>query len=425
MDAGMKDAGMKDAGMENGRIKDSRREDAGTGDAAWEAVYGAGPSSAGDALRGSAYRVGAALLTGPPAPNTVTSPFSALCALLLLRAGAESSTAAELDEVLGLPLEGRDAAVGALLAGLGRYDGDPGGGGGGLPARPVLHCAQGVFVDREIPTGVEFLSTLAQHHRAGVHYVDFSDPATKAVLDGWVATHTGGRIASAPAEYDPSTTLSLLNAAYFAAAWADPFDPSGTYPEEFRLTDGTAVEVEMMHHLTTARYGVGPAWQAVDLPYSEGFVLRVVVAEGTAASGSAGPPILPALTEDALLEVSRVMEEAPDVLLRLGLPRWSSDTALDLMPLLQRLGLRETLGGAPDLDAIQPGAVVAAVAQNASITVGEEGTVAAAVTQIEVMATSVPADPEVIVEVDRPFGYVVIHEATGLPLFLGTVTDPR
>jgi serpin B len=186
----------------------------------------------------------------------------------------------------------------------------------------------------------------------------------------------------------------------------------------------------MMHNPTTVRYAAGPDWQAVDLPYTEGFVLRIVLAEEKSPSADAADaapslPALPGFTEEALLEVFQAMDGAPNFFLMLDLPRWSSDTALDLVPLLRELGLRETLGNAPDLDAIQPKAVVSALAQSASITVGEEGTVAAAVTQIEFMVTSAPAEPDVVFEVNRPFLYAVVHEATGLPLFLGTVTDPR
>ena len=383
-----------------------------------------GPVSLEEALRRSAYRLGAALLAGAPGKNVVTSPVSALCALLMLRAGAGSSTAAELDAVLGLPAEGSTTALEALLARLAPYDGDPGAANAQEPpAVPVLHLANGVFVDRETPTGDAFLATLARHSSAGVYPVDFADPATEAVLNRWVSEATGGRMTEAPVEYNSDTTLSLLNTAYFAAAWAEPFDPSGTYPEDFRLPDGTTVAVDRMHTRTPARYAAGSRWVAVDVPYTEGFVLRVVLAAGDA--GSDDGPALPACSKEALLEVARAMEEAGEVFLGLGLPRWESDSAFDLLPLLRRLGLRETLGGAPDLSAIQPDAVVSAAAQAASITVGEKGTVAAAVTQFELMATSVPVDPELVVEVDRPFLYAVLHEATGLPLFLGTVTDPR
>jgi serpin B len=382
------------------------------------------PGSVPEALRRSAYRVGAALLAGAPGENPVTSPVSALCALLMLRAGAGSSTAAELDGVLGLPAEGSGPALEALLARLAPYDGDPGAvDAQEPPAHPVLHLANGVFVDRRTPTGDAFLATLARRHGAGVYPVDFADPATEAVLNRWVSEATGGRMTEAPLGYNPDTTLSLLNTAYFAAAWAEPFDPSGTYPEDFRLPDGTTVAVDRMHTRTPARYAAAPRWVAVDVPYTEGFVLRIVLAGGEAGADSR--PVLPDCSEESLLEIAGAMEEAGEVFLGLGLPRWESESAFDLLPPLRGLGLRETLGGTPDLSAIQPDAAVSAAAQAASITVGEKGTVAAAVTQFEVMATSVPVDPDLVVEIDRPFLYAVLHEATGLPLFLGTVTDPR
>ncbi len=89
--------------------------DDGTRHAAEEPMKGAGLPAALAALRGSAYRLGAALLTDPQGPNPVSSPFSALHALLLLRAGAGSDPAAELDEVLGLPPEAGMRRPGRLL----------------------------------------------------------------------------------------------------------------------------------------------------------------------------------------------------------------------------------------------------------------------------------------------------------------------
>jgi serine protease inhibitor len=64
-------------------------------------------------------------------------------------------------------------------------------------------------------------------------------------------------------------------------------------------------------------------------------------------------------------------------------------------------------------------------AQTANITVAEKGTVAAAVTQINGMVTGAPPQPEHNIDFDRPFHYQIVHVETGLPLFMGTVADPR
>jgi serine protease inhibitor len=368
-----------------------------------------------DALLRSSFRLGAAMNTDPSA-NQVTSPLSALYALSMLRAGAGTTTAAEMDEVLGLPAEHRDEAMNALLAGLQRFDGDPGDvDEENPPDKPLLHLANAVFVPEDGTTGEQFLATLARNYGAGVYPVDFADPATGARIDDWVSRETGGRIGKAPLEVDAGTTLSLLNTVYFAAAWDEPFDPSGTFDEEFMLADGSRVDVPMMHGDRTVRYIEADGWTGIDLPYGEGFSLRLILpAEGSP----------PQWTEQELLDLAELLDTAEDVRVDVTLPTWDHEFRQDLLESLAAAGLRESFGPDADFHAIQPGTFVGGAAQVANITVAEKGTIAAAVTQIEMVA-SAPMPPELSISFDRPFGYQVIHEDTGLPLFMGTVADPR
>ena len=62
-------------------------------------------------------------------------------------------------------------------------------------------------------------------------------------------------------------------------------------------------------------------------------------------------------------------------------------------------------------------------AQSATITVGEKGTVAAAVTQIPTI-TGLPGAPPESFDADRPFVYQIVDTSTSLPLFLGVVANP-
>ena len=159
----------------------------------------------------------------------VSSPGSLLIALAMLRAGASGATAAEMDSVLGLPAEHRDEAMNALLASLEAFDGDPGSvDEKDPPRRPVLHTANGLFVDKGEPTGEGYLQSLARHYGTGVYPVDFQDEAaTKPAIDAWVNQNTGGRIKKAPAKYDRRNTFSVLNAVYFASAWKVALRPGG------------------------------------------------------------------------------------------------------------------------------------------------------------------------------------------------------
>jgi serine protease inhibitor len=56
--------------------------------------------------------------------------------------------------------------------------------------------------------------------------------------------------------------------------------------------------------------------------------------------------------------------------------------------------------------------------------VNEEGTVAAAVTSIEVRAASVQPQEKFTMKVDRPFFFAIRDNTTGVNLFMGSVSDP-
>jgi len=283
-----------------------------------------------------------------------------------------------------------------------------------------VHTANGLFVDKNVPTGQGYLDSLAEHYGTGVHPVDFRDQAvTKPAIDAWVNKNTGGRIEKAPAPYDPGNTFSLLNSVYFAAAWEVPFDAGNTSDDPFTTADGGSVDVPTMHGLLEMAYAEGPGWQAVDLPYGEGFVMRLVLPAKDSDGGAA------AVNADLLAEVARGLDGADPEDVDLALPTWDHKSHFDVRAILEELGLQNTLNTTRDFDAIQPGLMITQAAQDANITVAEKGTVAAAVTQINGMATSVQPEPARSLIFDRPFHYQIVHVGTGLPLFMGKVADPR
>ncbi|MFC9334935.1 serpin family protein [Arthrobacter sp. NPDC057009] len=375
------------------------------------------------AFRNSALGLGQALLAdggNGTGGNVVSSPGSLLVALAMLRAGASGETAAELDAVLGLPRDGRNEAMNALLASLAKFDGDPATVDEDNPPRkPVMHVANGLFVDREVPTGEAYLNTLARHYGTGVYPVDFSNQGeTKPAIDAWVDKNTRGRIKEAPAKYDPRNTFSLLNSVYFAAAWRAPFDPGSTADLPFTTARGEQIDVPAMHNLLEMKYAEGPGWRGADLPYAEGFVMRLVLPD----SGTDAPALFSA---SGLRTMADALDAAPLATVQIQLPRWDHRSSFDLRKVLEAAGLQKTLTTTEDFSAIQPEMAITQAAQAANITVAEKGTVAAAVTQINGMVTSAPPRPEQTIDFDRPFHYQIVHVETGLPLFMGAVADPR
>jgi serpin B len=304
----------------------------------------------------------------------------------------------------------------AVLASLEAFDGDPGSvDEKNPPRRPVLHNANGLFVDKGVPTREDYLQSLARYYGTGVYPVIFQDEAsTKPAIDAWVDKNTGGRIKKAPAAYDRKNTFSVLNAVYFASAWEVPFDPADTAELPFTTAGGRQVSVPTMSGVQDVASVQGAGWQAVELPYAEGFVMRLVLPDA-----GASPP-----GAEVFADVARALDSAAPSPTRLYLPRWDHKSSFELRKVFASLGLREMLQTEADFDSIQTGLKIKQAGQSANITVAEKGTVAAAVTQINAEATS-GAAPLKVIRFDRPFQYEIVHVETGLPLFTGKVADPR
>ncbi|NLF05699.1 MAG: serpin family protein, partial [Actinomycetales bacterium] len=88
------------------------------------------------------------------------------------------------------------------------------------------------------------------------------------------------------------------------------------------------------------------------------------------------------------------------------------------------LGLTAPFVPTGELDGVFREAYVSAAVQSATITVAEKGTVAAAVTQLDLRAGSAPPEPDAVLRLDRPFDFQIVEVDTMLPLFVGHVADP-
>lgn len=357
---------------------------------------------------------GDATVTG--GKNSLYSPMSLAHAFAMLRAGARGETARQLDEVFGFPDDGLHEAFTKLSRGIVTTGEAPPQTESGAtremdapPADPVVAIANGLFVQQGFTVGKDFARTLDEQYGAKAEEVDFTTGRAKEIIDDWVAGHTADRIRELFAEIDPNTVAVLANAIYLKAEWKHQFEPANTRGENFRLTNGSTTEVAMMNIARELDYAKGKGWQAVALPYAgDDLTMWVLVPD----ESEAGPPRLSAATLSAL-------DDGRPTLVTLALPRWDFGTKIDLLPVLDKLGLT-TLD---ELSGIAPGVAINDAIHRANITVDEAGTEAAAVTGIGV-ATSAGPEPQVNIRADHPFSFAITHRPTGAPLFLGTVADP-
>jgi serpin B len=353
--------------------------------------------------------------------NLVFSPTSIAMAFALVEAGASEETAAQIAEVFGFP-DGQalHEVVMALKASL--QEANHTASSDGSIHDLVLELANVVWAQEGLEPGQEFVDTLATSYDTAPQEADFADDpeGSRESINAWVANVTRNRIPELVPQgmITSDTVVALVNAVYLLASWQVPFAEGATSDAPFQLADGSSVQVPTMRQSglsTTAAQGDG--YLAVDLPYegdgeseSELSMTVVVPTEGSLADFEAG------LDGARWSDIVASLEPAS---VDLSLPRWETQSAIDLAGPLSELGL-PIPGG--DLSGIAPGVSIDAAVHAANITVDETGTEAAAATAVTGVV-SAPADV-LTVTVDRPFLYVVRHPATGTPLFYGRVLNP-
>ncbi|WP_157987762.1 serpin family protein [Jiangella endophytica] len=378
---------------------------------------------AGDIVRTLAAELYASLASGDDG-NLVYSPASIAVALGMLRAGATGASADQLDALLGTT--GPDQLHPALNAFEQALDARSGerDNADGESADVALSSANSLWAQDGAQWETPFLDTLARFYDTGVRQVDFADAAAaRDSINGWVADNTEDKIGELipPVAFSDATKLVLVNALYAKAPWDTAFHDAGA--NDFTTIDGDVRQAPAMSLATTFPYQAGDGWQAVTIPYAgRELAMTLLVPDAGAFAAVEGR------LDGELL--GAVLGNTQTAQVDLQLPKFGLRTATTLSDTLATLGVTApfdplTTDFAPmstDPDIVP--LTVGEVRHEATITVDEEGTEAAAATSVEVGQGSAPVDGPVELTVDRPFVFVLHDVETATPLFVGRVTDP-
>jgi serpin B len=351
--------------------------------------------------------------------NVIFSPASVAVALAMTALGARGATASELNHALHLDGAGEP---GALAAGYARllatWPAAAGSGG--------LRLANAVWGARGVPWADRFVGALARSFGARLLAVDFIHPEEqRRAINAWVADRTRHRIAQllGPGTIDPSTRLVLVNAIAFKGAWAARFDVRETTPRPFAVNGGAGVAAPTMRRTGAYRHVHVDGVAVLELPYAGSELAMDVLLPDDPRGLAALERTLDAAHLDGWLDRLALVQD-----LEVALPRFAATTSVDLVPVLQALGVRALFdAGTADLGGMlaRPAerlAVSAAVHQ-AFVQVDEEGTEAAAATGVVVGITAERAPLAFVA--DHPFVYVIRDRRSGAVLFMGRVVDPR
>jgi serpin B len=338
--------------------------------------------------------------------NVFTSPLSASMALGMAMNGAAGTTYEQMRATLGFRTA-TDQEIGesyksliALLRGL-----DP---------AVDVRIANSIWYAAGFPFTQSFLDAGQSWFDAKVTSLDFASPSAPATINGWVSTATAGKIPTILDRIEDGQVMFLINAIYFKGSWREKFDPAQTRDAQFRGVAGSQ-PMKLMHRHGTVASLRTPDFAAVDLPYGNSAYTMTVVLPNEGKSVDAVAASLSAT--DWATWTSQFHEGELDV----ELPRFKLEWERMLIPDLRALGMRDAfLDGGADFTRMSPRGrelFISVVKQKTYVDVNEEGTEAAAVTNVGVSLTSAPLP----FRVDRPFVFVIRERLTGTVIFIGKI----
>ncbi len=346
--------------------------------------------------------------------NIFLSPFSVAILLQMLYTGAAGGTRQALAQALELA----ELDLETIHRGNAEFRknlSDPG------PGVELL-LANSLWVRAGLEFKTDYLEHVRDSFAAEIRGLDFADPAAADAINRWAAKNTKEKITGIIDRLDPLMAMVLSNALYFKAQWQEKFDPGKTKEKPFFRADGSQTKVPMMAQEGNYPYYEDSHFQAVGLAYGAGrFSLYIFVPKTKSLSP------LSILRSEQFEKVSQVRLSFPSRDGTVELPRFKFEYERNLGDVLKALGAGEIFSDrAADFAGIRAerDLFVSQVLQKAVVEVNEEGTEAAAVTDLLMAGAPGPPPLPFKLVADRPFFFFIQDNQTRLVLFMGVMNDP-
>lgn len=344
-----------------------------------------------------------------PGANIFISPLSISIALTMTYNGAVGETQhamAEVLEIEGLNLDAVNRSNAALRKSLESRE-----------PEVELSIANSIWGRQGVDFNPDFLNRNREYFEAEITSLNFSEPQTPEIINGWVETNTKGKIKKIVQQIDPRTLIILINAIYFKGSWQQEFDKSKTRDGIFHLADGNEKRVPMMFREGAYPYFRGGNFEAAILPYGDGDEDVSMYIFLPNHDSNLDEFLSQLNAENWASWLSQFHEVRGNSMMIL--PRFKLEYEVKLNDTLKALGMDIAFGGGADFSGMGPSLFISEVRHKTFVEVNEEGTEAAAATVV-VGVESAP--PSFIV--DRPFFFAIYDGRTETMLFMGTVVEP-
>lgn len=341
--------------------------------------------------------------------NSLISPVSVLLALAMTANGADTQTLSEMEKLLGGNL-----TIDQLNEYLYTYVKN-------LPSeeKSKLTIANSIwFRDDENRLTVEkdFLQKNANYYNAAAYKSPFDDQ-TLADINKWVRDKTDGMIDSILDQIDEDAVMYLINAIVFDAQWKTVYNKNYVRSGNFTDIAKKVQTVEFMASEESIFLDDGKSTGFIKPYINEKYsFVAILPNEGTDIGD-----YIAGLDGAGFLSLLKNRQSA---VVNATLPKFSYDYKIKMNDALKALGMPTAFdSGLADFSRLGKSSrgnlFIGEVLHKTFISVDELGTKAGAVTKVEISDESY-TEPK-IVNLNRPFLYAIVDNATNLPVFIGTI----
>ncbi|XP_028809490.1 serpin peptidase inhibitor, clade A (alpha-1 antiproteinase, antitrypsin), member 10a [Denticeps clupeoides] len=346
-------------------------------------------------------------VAGSTDDNVVISPLSVSLGLAALAGGAAGQTRSQILETLRLSALDEP---GQLLQNLREA----------LENDAALRFDQGaaVFAGQQVQVEAAFKDQARMYYNAEVQNTNFAAvQAAKNQINDFSRTVSGDKIRDVNVPVDSQTQMLLVSASFFKGQWLLPFNASVTQDERFYIDKYHIVQVPMMFNSDKYYLAYDPALKVgiLKLPCAGGAAMLVLLPDEDVDYTSIDDDLYAAKFMDWLKKLKKTK-------LEVQLPRFSLEQSYSLKMSLATMGITDVFQGNADLSGLskEQDLKLSEVVHKAAIEADESGSVAAATPGGDQNVSNLPPR----LTINRPFLFLVYHEATKNLLLMGRVNDP-
>lgn len=327
--------------------------------------------------------------------NLIYSPLSLNFALALISEGASNSAKADFEKYFGVGFEQYVNFYRSYLNSL----------------SDSVEIANAYWAREGLDLTSSFKEAAKKDFQAETGTFPFDDAFVERV-NNWCYEKTHGMIQDI-LEQPPEGKAIAINALYFKDQWAQEYSEDSIYQGDFTLIDGSKVTLPFL----MSEEGI-----YLENEHAIGFIK----AYGNERYSFIG--ILPNELGDfkfSDLDLKTLIKNQSSERVVVRMPEFEFESGNDLTNVVRKIGLESTMesGAFPEIIKNED-LLISAIFQKAKIKLDRNGTEAAAVTIIENDTASIDEKPIKVVELNRPFAFMIYDNKTGTVLFIGKVINP-